>query len=82
MGIEAEVEDAELHGVSEERRDTHDQHEATPIEPDDLDAQFFTKPHMAVTMLDGLPGGDALIVIFELPETPILHLGLSLLGHQ
>ena len=61
MGVETEVEDAELHGVSEERRDTHDQHEAAAIEPDDLDAQFFTEPHMAVPMLDGLPCSDALI---------------------
>ena len=37
---------------------------------------------MAVTMLYCLPCGDALILIFELPETPILHPGLGLLGHQ
>jgi len=38
MGVETEVEDAELHGLIEERRDTHDQHEVAAIEPNDLDA--------------------------------------------
>ena len=82
MGVETEVEDAELHGLVEERQDTNDQYEAASIELDDLDTQFFTEPNMAVTMLYGLPCGDALILIFELPETPILHPSLRILGHQ
>src|SRR5262249_27393318 len=82
VSVEAEVEDAEVHGVREQRRDTHDQQEAAAVELDDLDAQFFTEPNMTVTMLYGLPCGDALILMFELPETPILHPRLGLLGHQ
>jgi hypothetical protein len=81
MGVEAEVKDTALHGLREERGDTHDQHKAAAIERDDLDPQLFAEPNMAITRVSCLPCGDTLIVIFKLQETPILHLGLSLLGH-